>query len=305
MKILLPVNSGAKKRLLYILIAAFSFGTVKAAVHENVAYFLAAGVGVSAVWALYERMSKNGLKKEADLLQGEVNSYKSGEHIKEYWANTLSAVTIWEKFLEDFKNVVNSNKTQGELAEYLINSIIGQAKHYNLTIDELRQKIAKGISDLDTRVNTLSAQRECMKPRSALLDLVEKALERTALNLRHLNEYAAFLEEQKAYVELLSFIEQGLEQEYAKEIEYSHVEIAYRDKAIDQIIKTKSNQVLFPYLFYAQDLKFKVDKLSKLLNNLSGFKSYPFQENPLVIVTRKDQQPAIQTTQDLKGKSVI
>ncbi|CAF1594300.1 unnamed protein product [Didymodactylos carnosus] len=38
--------------------------------------------------------------------------------------------------------------------------------------------------------------------------------------------------------------------------------------------------------------------------NVRFTKSY-LQENPLVIVTRKDQQPAIQTTQDLKGKSVI
>jgi len=279
-----------RKGLLCLLIIGICSGNFQAYawsskknITEGVAYALAAGMGISAAWAIYEKMSRRNLQLKTTKLEEEVNSFKSEEHIKEYLLKIADFATQWNNFVSETADCISgARNAEPEFIEDVIGCIGKQIKKYNVTPDEFHRWLIKGLSDLTNKVHELHLRSQDFVGKSHLSVSALRVMETLCDVLKNLKEYNVLFEEHKNFVQLLFFLDQGIETEYAKEIDYAYLEMANWDLAIDEIIRAKSSQVLFPYLFYAQNLQLQLTQLSKCLNNLVDFKAFPFQEKKIV-----------------------
>lgn len=284
----------AKKGLMYLLIVGLFSGNLQALdfFEQNatkIKYALAAGLGISVVWAVYERMSKNTVKRENIKLElennklgQEVNSLKSDENIKEYIVKVSDFVGKWKNFLAEVNDCMkDQGKTQEEFAKDAITFIYHHVNKYSLSLDEYLKRLSKTIDDLSNNMNELSIKAQGLKNKSDLIESATKLTSLIRIVLEHMQNYAALVETHKDYLKLVFFLHPGIEREYSQEINYAYAQTADWNQVIDQIIKSKNNQVLFPYLFYVQDLTVRLKTLSTLLSNLSRFKVYPFQKEQI------------------------
>lgn len=288
MKIFLQRALGAQKGLLYLLIIGLVSNNLQAApsffgtsnLRESAAYVLAAGMGVTAVWAIYERMGKKRFQARNHKLEIEVNSYKSDQHIKDYLLRNSAVQSNWAIFLTEFNNIKSPNQTgtETEFAENLVNCIYNQMKKNDVGVDEFHNKITNGIGSLRNRMQEISLKANELAERPHFLPAIDLLINGMGEALINLTEYNVIFEEHKNFIKLLSFLDKGTEKDFAQEITCVSSEVPNWHQVIDKIIKSKNNQVLFPYLFYAQDLELHLNELSKHLNNLSSFQAYPFQE---------------------------
>jgi len=278
-----------KKGLLYVVIIGICSSTFQAhgwgpnsGVRQSVTYALAAGMGISAAWALYEKMSKRNLQLKTDKLEEEINDYKSDENVKKYLLQIADLAAKWDNFVIEAVSCLDGcNTVESESVEKVIGCISKQIKRYRVTADEFQDGINKGIGELTNKLNELHIKSEDLKSKPQFYQSATELAEKVDVILKRLKDYNLLFQEHKAYIKLQDFMDQGLETEYAKEIEYAYLEVANWDLIIDEIIRGKNSQVLFPYLFYAQGLQSQLTQLSKYLSNLTDFKAYPFQEQKI------------------------